>query len=167
MFGCPLGNSLQLKCMRVEMQSHGVGAWVWHSSKCAPVFCVFVVCGSLGFFFFAFFKVPGELHVCDIEFSYLAIFWKSHRSSKHGKMLNCSKFVIVNFTFTLLSDIDNTKPTRLLKVIIFIFYFWLGCPLSFLRATNFFILPKSSRVVNFLLVWDDWMTANFKHCLSL
>ena len=105
------------------------------------MFCFFVVCGSLGFFF-AFSKVPGELHVCDIEFSYLAIFCKSHRSSKHGKMLNCSKFVIVNFTFTLLSDIDNTKLTRLLKVIIFHFLFLAGLSIVFSSGNQLFHFTK-------------------------
>ena len=43
------------------------------------------------------------------EFSYLTIFCKGHRYAKHGKMLNYEKFTLVNFT--LLSDIDNRKPS--------------------------------------------------------
>ena len=72
-----------------------------NSSKRAPVF---FFCGSLGFFC-RIFKILCQLHVGYIEFSYVTILCKSARYSKHGKMLNCSKFIIVNFT--LLSNIDR------------------------------------------------------------
>ena len=70
-------------------------------------------------------------------------------------MLSCGKVIIVNFT--LLSYIDNRKPTSesgAAYVFHFLFLaFFLGQP------CRVFILPKAGRLVNFLVVQT---TVNFK-----
>ena len=78
-----------------------------NSFKCALV--VFF-CGSLGLRFSIFkMESPFSIRHLFVEFSHQTIFCKSHRYSKHGKMLSCSKLIIVDLTLPL--DIDNRKPT--------------------------------------------------------
>ena len=90
-------------------------------------------------------------------------FGKATDIQNAGKMFYCGKLLIIIVNFTLLWDIDNRKRTSEWGASYLIhFLFLLGCPLLlfFSRATNLFILPKTSHPVDFLVVWDDWTTAS-------
>ena len=98
-----------------------------------------------------------------MESSCEAIFCKSHRYSKRGENALLRQVIIIIVNFTRLWDIDNRKRMSEWGASYVIhFLFLLGYPLLFFfsRATNLFILPKTSHPVDFLVVWDDWTTAS-------
>jgi len=97
----------------------------------------------------------------SLTFSYLRLFCKILRYPKHRKTLSWGKLIVINFTLT---DLDNTKPSRKSGAVYdeFISYFWLGCPLFFPQAISLLILPTIGCPVNFLVVSDDWTTADFE-----
>ena len=93
------------------------------------------------------------IFICLLHFPIRQFFCKSHRYSRHGKMLRCSELIIVNFT--LLSDIDITKPKSKsgAAYVIFILNFSSGLSLVLSLVNQ----------VDFLVVCDDRTTANFEH----
>ena len=81
-------------------------------------------------------------------------------------MLRGSKLIIVNFTVLL--DIDIRKPTiKSGDAYVIHFLFLAGLPVVFSLGNQAFHLPKAGHPVNFLVIWDDRTTANFKHCINL
>jgi len=127
-------------------------------------------CGSLGLscgiFKMAFLILIATRHETlwfSLTFLCLAMFCKFYTYPKHRKMFSWGKLIIINFS---LLDIDNTKPSHWSDAVYdeFIFYFWLGCPLIFPRATSLLMLPKIGCPVNFLVVSDNRTITNFEHC---
>lgn len=96
------------------------------------------------------------LHVCDIVsyiyniFHYLSIFCKSFGYSKIGKTLSCCKLTI-----------ENRQVSRV--PFMCIVYNLAGLSIIFSSGYQAFNFAKTGCPLNFLVISDDLVTANFEH----
>ena len=74
-------------------------------------------------------------------------------------MLSCGKLIVTNFTLSDIKTIENHQVSRALFMINLFFIFSWVVSWFFLL-----ILPKLGCPINFLVVSDHRMIANFEHC---